>query len=132
MPSAAPTSGPVVESAAAVAAHRNSAVSSPSRPTASIATRTRLAAPPAAAALSTWPLRSPERLRAERAIHITIQVTKPTATIESVPPIASCASKLSPRGPNVSSAPNASETPTAMATPAQMRPSRLVRSDLTR
>ena len=122
----APISGPVAEpvpAAACVAAHRNSAVSRPSRPTASIATTTRLA-PPAAAA-STRPLSSPERVRAERAIHITIQVTKPTATIDSVPPIASCASKVSPRGPKVSSAPNASETATAIATPAQTRPSRL-------
>ena len=56
-------------------------------------------------------------LRADRAIHITIQVTKPTATIDSTPPMVSCASKLSPRGPNVSRAPNASETATAIATP---------------
>ena len=132
-PSAAPSSGPNAEPlpvAAWVAAHRNSAVSRPSRPTASIATTTRLT-PPAEAA-STLPLRSPDRVRAVRAIHIIIQVTKPTAMIDSVPPIASWASNSSPRGPNVSSAPNASETSTAMATPAQTRPSSSRRSVLTR
>ena len=39
------------------------------------------------------------------AIQKIIQVTKPTATIERKPPIASWASKVSPFGPKVSSAP---------------------------
>ena len=47
-----------------------------------------------------------------------IQVTKPTATIDNVPPIASWASKLKPFGPYVSAAPAPSDTSTAMATPA--------------
>ena len=105
--------------AAWVAAHRNSAVSRPSRPTASMATTARLARP-ASAALSTLPRSSPDRPRAWRAIQNTIQVTKPTATMDRMPPIASCASKVRRRGPKVSSAPKPSETATATAIPAQM------------
>ena len=45
--------------------------------------------------------------RAARAIQKIIQVTKPTATIDRMPPISSWASKVSPRGPKVSSAPKA-------------------------
>ena len=56
-------------------------------------------------------------LRACSAIQNTIQVTKPTAMIDSVPPMASCASKVSPRGPKVSAAPNANEMTTAIPTP---------------
>ena len=43
--------------------------------------------------------------RAALAIQKIIQVTKPTATIDSDAADASCASKVRPRGPNVSSAP---------------------------
>lgn len=39
------------------------------------------------------------RLRDAVAIHRTIQVTKPTATIDSVPPMISWASNVSPFGP---------------------------------
>ena len=71
----------------------------------------------ASAARSTWPRSSPQRPRAARAIQKIIQVTKPTATIDRMPPISSWASKVRPRGPKVSSAPKASETTTATATP---------------
>ncbi len=37
--------------------------------------------------------------RAARAIQKIIQVTKTTATIDSMPPISSCALKVRPRGP---------------------------------
>ena len=56
--------------------------------------------------------------RAVRAIQKIIQVTRPTATIDSVPPMASCASNDRPEGPKVSRAPKPSETATAMPTPA--------------
>ena len=135
MPSSAPTNGVVVEPsalvAAWVAAHRKSAVSRPSRPTASMATTARLARP-ASAALSTLPRSSPDSPRAWRAIQNTIQVTKQTATMDRMPPIASCASNVKRRGPNVSSAPNASDTAMATAIPAQSRGSSWRRSDLTR
>ena len=71
-------------------------------------------------------------VRAARAIQKIIQVTKPTATMERVPPISSCASKVRPRGPNVSAAPKPRLTATAIATPAQIRGSRWRRSVLTR
>ena len=61
------------------------------------------------AALSTWPRRSPPRCRAVRAIQNTIQVTSPTATMDRLPPIASWASNVRPRGPKVSSAPKPRE-----------------------
>ena len=86
----------------------------------------------ASAASSIWARSWPESERAARAIQKIIQVTKPTATIDSSPPISSCASKVSPLGPKVSAAPKASETPTAIATPSQIRGSRCRRSDLTR
>ena len=70
--------------------------------------------------------------RAVRAIQKIIQVTRPTATIDSVPPMASCASNDSPEGPKVSSAPNPSETATAMPTPAHSAGSWSRRSVLTR
>ena len=60
---------------ALVAAQRNSAVSSPSRPTASTATTASDQRPPSAAA-SIWPRSSPPRPRAARAIQKIIQVTK--------------------------------------------------------
>ena len=70
------------------------------------------------------PRSSPLMLRAARAIQKIIQVTNPTAMIDSEPPISSCASNVSPRGPKVSAAPNARLTATAIATPAQIRGSR--------
>ena len=45
--------------------------------------------------------------RAALAIQKIIQVTKPTATIDSAPPISSWASKVSPFGPKVRAAPKA-------------------------
>ena len=48
--------------------------------------------------------------RAALAIQKIIQVTKPTATIDSSPPISSWASKVSPFGPKVSAKPKPSET----------------------
>ncbi len=114
-----------------VADQMNRAVSRPSRPTASSATTARLNRP-APAAASILPRSSPESPRAWRAIQKTIQVTKPTAMIDSVPPRASCASKVRLRGPKVSSAPKPNEMTTATATPAQIRGSRSRRSVLTR
>ena len=70
--------------------------------------------------------------RAALAIQKIIQVTNPTATIESAPPISSWASNVSPRGPKVSANPNARLTSTASATPAQIHGSRCRRSVLTR
>ena len=70
--------------------------------------------------------------RAVRAIQKIIQVIRPTATIESVPPMASCASNDSPDGPNVRMAPNPSDAPTATPTPAHSAGSWSRRSDLTR
>ena len=85
--------------------------------------------PPAAVrGASTWQRNSPESPRAAFAIQKIIHVTRPTATIESVPPISSCASKVRPRGPKVSSAPNARLTTTATATPAQIAPQQLARA----
>ena len=137
MPSAAATRGSQVASVTAVpdvptrvAAQRNSAVSRPSRPTARTATTTSDQRP--AAASSTRPRSSLPMPREARAIQKIIQVTNPTAMIESVPPISSCASNVSPRGPNVSAAPNARLTSTARATPAQMRGSRCRLSVFTR
>ena len=48
--------------------------------------------------------------RAAPAIQKIIQVTKPTATIDSPPPISSWASKVRPRGPRPRAAPNATLT----------------------
>ncbi len=90
---------PVESVAASVAAHRNRAVSRPSRPTASRATTTRLKPPGLGRGVDLAACSSPERPRAWPAIQKTIQVTKPTATIDRVPPIASWASKVSRRGP---------------------------------
>ena len=134
-PSAAPSSGlavpPVPRAAAWVAAQRNSAVSRPSRPTASMATTTSDQGL-ASAALSIWDRSWPDIERAALAIQKIIQVTKPTAMIDKPPPISSCASKVSPLGPKVSAAPNPSETTTAMPTPSQIRGTRCRRSVLTR
>jgi hypothetical protein len=74
----------------------------------------------ASAALSIWDRSSPDSDRAAFAIQKIIQVTNPTAMIDSRPPMSSWASKVSPRGPNVRAAPKASEMATAMATPIQI------------
>ena len=97
-PARAPISGLVVEPVACAAAHRNSAVSSPSRPTASTANSTRLTAP-ASAATSRRASSSPRSERAVRAIQKIIIVTNATAMIDSDPPIISWASNDRPRGP---------------------------------
>ena len=96
-----------------VAAHRNSAVSRPSRPTARTATSASDQRLPSAARVDLAAQLAAHGARAARAIQKIIQVTKPTATIDRVPPIASWASKVRPRGPKVSSAPKARLTATA-------------------
>ena len=88
------------------------------------------AAPVAAASI--LPCSSVPSVRAVRAIQKTIQVTMPTATIESDPPIASCASNVRPRGPKVRSAPNAMEMETAAPIPIQSFGRRWERPLLTR
>ncbi len=67
-----------------------------------------------------------------RAIQKIIQVTRPTATIDREPPIASWAVNDRPCGPKVSSAPNPSDTTTATPTPAQRAGSRSRRAVRTR
>jgi hypothetical protein len=69
---------------------------------------------------------------AVRRIQKIIQVTNATATIERLPPIASWASNVRPRGPKVRSAPKPRLTTTAAATPTQIRGMRCRRSDFTR
>ncbi len=130
-PSSAPSSGPAVVCVVWAFAHRNSAVSRPSRPTASMAT-TNTAPAPAAIAPSSLDCSSARMKRAVRAIQKIIHVTSTTARIDRTPPIASCASKLRPLGPNVSRAPKATETPAAAATPAHSGGRRSRRSVLTR
>lgn len=56
------------------------------------------------------------------AIQNTIQVTKPTAMIDSEPPSASCASKVRVEGPKVRIAPKTTETVIAMPMPIHMSP----------
>ena len=110
----------VVVPVARVAAHKNSAVSKPSRPTASMAT-TISDQGLASAARSTCERSSPDMPLAALAIQKIIQVTKPTAMIDSSPPISSWASKVRPLGPKVSAAPKPSEmATTAMPTPSQI------------
>ncbi len=94
-PRPAPTSGIVVAPVACTADQRNSAVSMPSRPTARKATATRPHAAPAMAR-STAPCSSERMSFAVRSIQNTIQVTRPVATMERDPPMASCASNVSP------------------------------------
>ena len=77
-----------------IADQMNREVSRPSRPTAMNAVTTR-APVPIDRALSNRPRSSPDSDRAVRRIQKTIQVTNPTATIDRMPPKASCASKLS-------------------------------------
>ena len=76
------------------AAQMNSDVSRPSRPTARNAVSASASVPIGSAA-SSLSCSSVLRKRAVRRIQKTIQVTKPTATIDRVPPKRSCASKLS-------------------------------------
>ena len=59
-------------------------------------------------------------------------VSNATATIDNVPPIASCASNVRPFGPKVSRAPKPIETTTAIPTPSQMRGSSSRRPVFTR
>ena len=86
----------------------------------------------ASVAWSTWDRSSPEMPRAALAIQKIIQVTKPTAMIDSRPPISSWASNVRPFGPKVSAKPKPSEMPTAIPTPIQILGSSWRRSDLTR
>ena len=86
----------------------------------------------ASAALSIWDRSSPDSDRAAFAIQKIIQVTNPTATIESKPPMSSWASKVSPLGPKVRAAPKPSEIATAIATPSQICGSRCRRPDFTK
>ena len=87
-------SGWVVSPAACAAVKKNSAVSRPSRPTASAAMTT-TAVEPILIASSSLPRSSAEMVRAVRRIQKIIHVTKPTAMIDSEPPSASCASNVS-------------------------------------
>ena len=92
-PSSAPSAGPAPAPWASNVGYRNSAVSSPSRPTASrAAVNTPIA--PSSTAADILPWRSPAMVRDARRIQNTIQVTNPTATIERIPANVSCASKL--------------------------------------
>ncbi|VTR78792.1 hypothetical protein CHMI_03577 [Cellulomonas hominis] len=70
--------------------------------------------------------------RAVRAIHRIIQVSRPAATSDSVPPMASCASNVRPFGPNVRTAPVTSAMPIAVATPAHSAGTRSRRAERTR
>jgi len=98
-----PSTAPMVPSRGSpedlAAAHTKSAVSTPSRPTLTTPSSTRpQPAPPAERAIApssscSSSLRSP---RAWRSIQKIIQVTRPTARMESEPPRISCAWKLSP------------------------------------
>ncbi len=121
----------MLEPVAWALAHRNRAVSSPSRPTATNAVSTSAPVPIASAA-STLPWSSVFIERAARRIQKTIQVTNPTATIERNPPKASWASKLSELDVNVRIAPKPRLRATAAPMPAQMGPRRSRRSILTR
>ena len=94
MPSRKPISGSVVWPAAWAAVKKNSAVSRPSRPTASAAITT-TATEPIWIASSSLPRRSLAMVRAVRRIQKIIQVTKPTAMIDRLPPSASWASNVS-------------------------------------
>ncbi len=68
-------------------------------------------------ALSAAVRSSPASPLAVRAIQKIIHVTKPTAMIESVPPMNSWASNVRVEGPKVSRAPKPSETTMAAAIP---------------
>ena len=109
-------SGSVVSPAAWAAAKKNTAVSSPSRPTASAAMTT-TAVDPIWMALSRRPRSSAEMERAARRIQKIIQVTKPTAMIERPPPNASCASNVSACWARVNASVTPTLTATAIATP---------------
>ncbi|GAA3104841.1 hypothetical protein GCM10020254_58320 [Streptomyces goshikiensis] len=117
MPSSTPTSGAAPSPAAFTERHTNSEVSRPSRPTARNAVKTSAPVPIASAA-SSFPCSSDFRCRAVRFIQKTIQVTRPTAMIDSEPPIASCAWKVSSCVPNSRAAPKPRLTAAARPTPA--------------
>ena len=103
-------------------------VSSPSRPTARTATRTRPQAGPSAVA-STRPRGRPPIERAALAIQKIIQVTKPAATIDSEPPMISWVSKVSWRACRPRPTVSAAQEPSASATPSQIRGSRCRRPE---
>ena len=113
-----------------VAAQTNRAVSRPSRPTARAAISG--SDQGLAWAASSCPRRSVARVREAEAIQKIIQVTRPTARMDSEPPMISWAWKLNPLGPKVSAAPKASDTPTARPTPSQINGSCRRRPVLTR
>ncbi len=102
----------------------------PSRPTLSAASRM-MPQPAPRSALSTRECNVLLRVRAVLPIQKTIQVTSPTATIESVPPRVSWASKLMPYGPHVRIAPIPRGTTIAMPTPNHMLRSTSLRPTLT-
>ncbi len=85
MPPKPPMSGVIVRSAASTFAHRNSAVSKPSRPTAMQAV-TASAHGPTASAASSFPPSSTDMRWEVRLIQKTIVVTRATATIDITPP----------------------------------------------
>ena len=114
MPSRKPISGWVVCPAAWAAVKKNSAVSRPSRPTASAAITT-TAMEPILIAVSNRPRRSLAMVRAVRFIQKIIHVTKPTAMIDKPPPSASWASNV--RACWVSASPTVTPTLTAIAIP---------------
>ncbi len=114
MPSRKPISGWVVCPAAWAAVKKNSAVSRPSRPTASAAITT-TAVEPILIAVSSLPRSSLAMVRAVRFIQKIIQVTKPTAMIDKLPPSASWASNV--RACWVRASPTVTPTLTAIARP---------------
>ncbi len=117
-PSKAPISGAAVLPAELMPAHRNSAVSAPSRTTATkatIVTATALVA----SARSISPLRCALMPLARDAIQKTIHVIRPTAMSDIVP--AKAGSMVSPSVSSIrmSTAPNRADTPMAAPTPIQ-------------
>jgi hypothetical protein len=115
-PRPAPISGATVDPEARTAVHRNSVVSSPSRPTARNAV-TVSAPAPIAAARCTSPRSCPDSPAAVRRIQNTIPVTRPTASTLSSPAAASWARPGSSPAENVSTAAKLPATMTAPSTP---------------
>jgi len=101
------------------AVQMNSAVSKPSRATATKAVRVRAPVPMArATSMRSW--RSPFRWRAVRRIQKIIHVTNTTAMIDITPPKVSWALKVSDLDVKVSRAPAIRLMTTAAPTPSQM------------
>ena len=119
MPSAAPISGETVSPDASTAVHRNSVVSSPSRPTARKAVRASAPAP-TVSATPTCSRSSDDRVLAARRIQKTIAVTSATAVTLRKPPMASWALLDSTLVEKVSTAAKLPATATAPATPIQI------------